>query len=270
MNYLDLFSGIGGFSLGFEQAGYHFENHYYSEINKYAIQIYQNHWPKAIGVGSITGITPKELGKIDLITFGFPCQDLSSAGKQQGFNGKRSILFFEAVRIIQELKPTVFIFENVQGILSHNNCSTFETVLRTIANIGLYECEWQLINSSWFLPQNRPRVYFIGYLPGKSKSKVFPYIQTNEISNEKKENRLVANCLTCKNSSSYHGGGSVIIKLGKRHRVLTELECERLQGFPDNWTEGISFAQRSKAIGNAVSVPITRMIASKLRENVIW
>lgn len=271
LNYLDLFSGIGGFSLGFEQAGYNFDKHYYSEINKYAIQVYQKHFPTAVGLGTITGIKPEELGKIDIITFGFPCQDLSSAGNRAGYSGKRSVLFFEAIRLIQELKPSVFIFENVEGLLTHGEGRTFETTLRTIADLGLYECEWQLLNSRWFLPQNRPRIYFIGYLEKKSIQKVFPFTQ-EDIKNrwKKSAKRVVSDCLTCSSAGGATAGGSMIRKTKNGLRVLTEVECERLQGFPDNWTKGITKRQRYKACGNAVSVPITRYIAQKLKESVIW
>jgi len=174
MNYLDLFSGIGGFALGFERAGWKFNNHYFSEIDKHAIKIYQRHFPSAVGVGDIAGVRPEELGQIDLITFGFPCQDLSIAGKRAGLGGSRSGLFFEAMRLIKFLRPSIFIFENVKGLLTSNRGQDFETVLREIADIGIYECEWQLLNTSWFLPQNRERVYFIGHLGERGGRKVFP------------------------------------------------------------------------------------------------
>ena len=176
MNYLDLFSGIGGFALGIEQAGVKVDKHYFSEIDKYASQIYKKHFPNAIELGDITKINPSQLGEINLITFGFPCQDLSIAGRRKGLGGSRSGLFFEAIRIIQECSPDIFIFENVKGLLASNNGKDFEIVLRTIADIRLYECEWQLLNTSWFLPQNRERIYFIGHLAGSGRSgqKVFP------------------------------------------------------------------------------------------------
>lgn len=178
MNYLDLFSGIGGFHLGLLQAGFKFEWTGFSEIDKYAKQIYQGHFPESEDLGNVRTLRTRKLiqriGHIDLITFGFPCQDLSVAGKRAGLSGKRSGLFFEAMRIIKATKPKVFIFENVKGLLSSNEGRDFATVLRTITDIGLYECEWQLLNTRWFLPQNRERLYFIGHLAGASRPKVFP------------------------------------------------------------------------------------------------
>ncbi|RKY32663.1 MAG: hypothetical protein DRP74_02165 [Candidatus Omnitrophota bacterium] len=120
INYLDLFSGIGGFVLGIQKAGIEFNKHYFSEIDKYAMKIYKQHFPNAIELGNICKINGKALKKIDLITFGFPCQDLSIAGKRKGLGGSRSGLFFEAIRIIQECKPPIFIFENVKGLLISN------------------------------------------------------------------------------------------------------------------------------------------------------
>ena len=174
VNYLDLFSGIGGFHKGILEAGIKINKCYFSEINKYATKIYSKRFPDSIPLGSVTGIKAEELGKIDLVTFGFPCQDLSVAGKRRGLKGERSGLFFEAMRLIRELKPSLFVFENVAGLLTSNDGKDFEVVLREVADIGIYECEWQLLNTSWFLPQNRERVYFVGHLGGTGGSKVFP------------------------------------------------------------------------------------------------
>lgn len=180
INYVDLFSGINGFALGIQQAGIKFKKHYFSEIDKHAIQITKRHFPNAIELGDINGIKPETLGKIDLVTFGFPCQDLSIAGKRAGLGGARSGLFFKAMWLIKQLLPLVFIFENVKGLLTSNDGKDFEIVLREIADIGLYECEWQLVNTSWVLPQNRERVYFIGHLGKGSGQKVFPITEIGQ------------------------------------------------------------------------------------------
>lgn len=116
MRYIDLFSGIGGFALGLKHAGIEFEEHWFSEIDKNAINIYKKHFPNAKELGNVRAIRDFSGIKADIITFGFPCQDLSVAGKRRGLAGARSGLFFEAVRIIRELKPKYFIFENVKGL----------------------------------------------------------------------------------------------------------------------------------------------------------
>ena len=179
MNYLDLFSGGGGFHQGLVQAGFKFDWCGHSEVDKYAEQVYHKHFPESRCLGDVRTINPDELPKINLITFGFPCQDLSVAGKQRGLHASRSGLFFEAMRIVESAKPDIFIFENVKGLLSSSEGRDFEVVLRTIADLGLYDCEWQLVNTRWVLPQNRERIFFIGHLRGRSRPKVFPITESD-------------------------------------------------------------------------------------------
>src|SRR3990167_2034992 len=209
ITHLDLFSGICGFHLGIVQAGIKIDKCYFSEIDKYATQIYKKHFPGSIELGDVRNIKGNELGKVDLITFGFPCQDLSVAGKRAGLDGARSGLFFEATRLIRECKPSIFIFENVAGLLTSNDGKDFEVVLREIADIGLYECEWQLLNTSWFLPQNRERVYFIGHIAGGSGRKVFPIGESNSEVNEL-QGQPITNSIKARYEAS--GDGSYIIE----------------------------------------------------------
>ena len=116
---LDLFSGIGGFHLGFERAGYEVKS-YFSEIDKHAVAVYKQQFKDAEYVGSVTDVRGAELPRIDLITFGSPCQDFSLAGKRKGLSGDRSSLVLEAIRLINECRPSVFIWENVKGTFSSN------------------------------------------------------------------------------------------------------------------------------------------------------
>lgn len=172
---LDLFSGIGGFHLGFEKAGFKVKS-YFSEIDKHAIAVYKHQFKDAEYVGSVTDVRGEQLPKIDLITFGSPCQDFSLAGKRKGMGGERSSLVLEAIRLIDECRPSVFIWENVKGTFSSNNGADFAAILQAFTNIGGYRCEWQLLNTSWVLPQNRERVYLVGYStkPGRNWRGVFP------------------------------------------------------------------------------------------------
>jgi len=200
INVLDLFSGIGGFHQGLVEAGVEIGKCYFSEIEKNAIKVYKKHFPESVELGDVSRIDGKSIGEINLITFGFPCQDLSIAGKRKGLQGSRSGLFFEATRLIRECRPDIFIFENVKGLLSSNNGKDFEVVLREIADIGVYECEWQLLNTSWFLPQNRERIYFIGHLAeaGRGGQKVFPIGEIdsdfNGIQRQAREERTGISC----------------------------------------------------------------------------
>jgi len=159
---LDLFSGIGGFHLGFKRAGYEVTS-FFSEIDKHAIAVYKHQFPNSTYVGSVTNVRGSKLPSIDLITFGSPCQDFSLAGKRKGMEGQRSSLILQAIRLIHECQPRVFIWENVKGTFSSNNGADFWAIIQAFANIGGYRLEWELINTSWFLPQNRERIYLVGY-----------------------------------------------------------------------------------------------------------
>jgi DNA (cytosine-5)-methyltransferase 1 len=226
-NLLDLFSGIGGFHQGLAKAGMKFNKTYFSEIDKYAIANYKYNHKGAEYAGSVTTIFGRELRKSEsekwIVTFGFPCQDISLAGKRKGFSGDRSSLFFEAIRIIRELRPTIFIAENVKGIFSSQAGRDFATVLRTFADLRIYDIEWQLLNTRWFLPQNRERVYFIGHLRGASGSKVFPIRKTNSISAQKSKKQQSVNCLSCRNVGQYSTVGAICIidKKGNKKKNQT-------------------------------------------------
>lgn len=162
INQLDLFSGIGGFHLGFERAGYEVTS-YFSEVDKHAIAVYKHQFPNSTYVGSVTDVRGAELPTIDLITFGSPCQDFSLAGKRKGMEGQRSSLILEAIRLIGECRPSVFVWENVKGTFSSNDGADFWAIIQAFTDIGGYRLEWQLLNTSWFLPQNRERIYLVGY-----------------------------------------------------------------------------------------------------------
>jgi len=163
-------------------------------------------------MGDITNISTDELRGlsdrirgINLITFGFPCQDLSIAGNRKGLEGKRSGLFFEALRIIEAVRPDCFIFENVKGLFSSKNGADFKAVLQAVADIGLYDCQWQLLNTRWFLPQNRERIYFVGLLRGQRKfgRKIFPVGEDISRIDERTAETAVVRTLT----AGGHSGG---------------------------------------------------------------
>ena len=191
INLLDLFSGIGGFHLGLSQAGFKV-NSYYSEIDKYAIKTYNYNFKNSTYVGSVTNIQRDKLPKkINAITFGSPCQDFSLAGKRKGLDGDRSSLISEAINLIREFKPDFFIWENVKGTFSSNNGEDFWAIIKTFTDIGGYRLEWQLLNTSWFLPQNRERIYLVGYTPTRSRGQIFPIGEITKNINEeiRKKNR---------------------------------------------------------------------------------
>ena len=174
MNCLDLFSGIGGFSLGMKQAGINIDHHFNSDIDTYANAVYKYNFKNSKNVGSVTDVSGKQLPKIDIITFGSPCQDFSLAGRRSGMGGERSSLITEAIRLIRECRPSVFVWENVKGTFSSNNGEDFWAIIKEFTNIGGYRLEWQLLNTKWFLPQNRERIYLVGHLAEGNTKEVFP------------------------------------------------------------------------------------------------
>lgn len=178
--YFSTFTGIGGFEIGIHKAIPNAVCVGYSEIDKYATQIYQRRYPNHKNYGDITKINEKELPDFDLLVGGFPCQSFSIAGKRGGFSDTRGTLFFDIARIIKHKKPRILLLENVKGLLSHANGQTFRTIITTLDELG-YDAQWQLLNSKNFgVPQNRERVYIVGHLRGTPRPQVFPFTRENE------------------------------------------------------------------------------------------
>jgi DNA (cytosine-5)-methyltransferase 1 len=165
IRFVDLFAGIGGIRLGFEQAMHDFgmacECVLSSEIDEHARATYQANFGE-MPSGDIYKIDA--FPEFDFLLAGFPCQPFSYAGKQKGFGDTRGTLFFEIERLLNHHKPSGFLLENVPGLVSHDNGRTFDTILNTLRSIG-YSVEWRILNSSEFdVPQNRIRVYIVGTL----------------------------------------------------------------------------------------------------------
>jgi|SRR6185436_863015 len=325
VKYFSMFTGIGGFELGIGDRGTCIG---YSEVDKYAIQIFEKHFPHYKNYGDATTIIPDELPNFDLLVGGFPCQSFSVAGKRGGFKDTRGTLFFDIARIIERKRPSYLLLENVKGLLNHDKGNTFATIVSTLDELG-YDCEWSVLNSKNFgVPQNRERVFIVGYLRGKPRRQIFPFSGDHEEDNQKN----ISNTIDCnyykgidnhgqrthigtlrthkdgqgfrevksgnaptlpararedgsgqpviavplkflnRNQRNYQGDYSFTVDglntggvmQGFGIRRLTPKECERLQGFPDDWTSGISETQRYKCLGNAVTVNVISEIIKRL------
>jgi len=278
MKVFSMFSGIGGFELGTVMASKDIEFVGYSEIDKYAIQIYEKHFSGVYNYGNATRINPRELPDFDILVGGFPCQAFSVAGKRRGFNDTRGTLFFDIARICSEKRPRYLVLENVKGLLSHDNGKTFQTILGVLSDMG-YGVEWQVLNSkNYGVPQNRERIFIVGHLGGSGGQKILSLERTmSEIGSNKlrqtgvigkdSEATRVYDIKGLSRTIKYGGGMGAKTGLYTDHkgiRRLTPTECERLQGFPDGWTEGLSDTQRYKTLGNAVTVNVVAEILKAL------
>lgn len=228
---------------------------------------------------SITDVPASAIPRHDLLVGGFPCQAFSIAGKRRGFEETRGTLFFDIARILSHHRTKYFILENVKGLTNHDNGRTFKFIIKTLAELG-YDLQWQVLNSKDFgVPQNRERVFIVGHLRGERRPEIFPIIRNSENACE------IVGRLTGINGHDYlkrvysvngvsptiptgtggnHEGKFLVDNplQGMRIRRLTPIECERLQGFPDGWTEGVSDTQRYKMLGNAVTVNVVEYIVN--------
>lgn len=170
MKFLELCAGIGGFRQALENLGCECVG--YSEIDKHAIKLYSAWYNDECNFGDITKIEAEKLPDFELLVGGFPCQAFSVAGKRGGFNDTRGTIFFDFARIMKAKKPKFAIFENVKGLLNHDGGKTYETMLRTLDELG-YNAQWGILNTRFHgLPQNRERVYIVANLRERSSTKI--------------------------------------------------------------------------------------------------
>ena len=162
MKVLDLFSGIGGFSLGLERAG--METIAFCEFDEHAQKVLRKHWPDVPIHSDVRSLNGHDYrGAVDVVTGGFPCQDLSTAGEKAGFSGERSSLYIEMLRIISECRPQFAIFENVTGLLTGDSGRWFAKFLYDLAEIG-FDAEWHCITASDIgAHHHRDRVWIVAY-----------------------------------------------------------------------------------------------------------
>jgi DNA (cytosine-5)-methyltransferase 1 len=283
LKQFDCFSGYGGFALAMKESGVKTVG--FSEVDPYANKVLAERFPEVKNYGDIRKIKIEELPTFDILTGGFPCQDLSVAGRQQGLSGRRSGLFFEWLRILKGKNPKYFILENVKGLLSSNNGWDFATIIIGLEQAG-YCVLWGLVNADIFVPQNRERVFIIGYRSDLDFRQVFPIEGKNRSfyrTGREKSYCIDANYFKGISPAGYqskrrqliHNGEGitfemmVLLEKGRSQvRRLTPLECERLMGLPDGWTDvGISDTQRYKLCGNGVVPAVVVEILKRMGVN---
>ena len=262
MKVLDLFSGIGGFALGLEAAG--FETAAFCEIDPYAQKVLKKNWPGVPIYDDVRRITADRLVSdgvgVDVITGGFPCQDISTAGTKSGLDGDRSGLWSECSRLLGEVRPRYAIFENVTNLLTGDGGDWFKRVLWDISTVG-YDAEWHCIPASAIgAHHHRDRVWILAY-PNELGLEKHGYGESNE---------PFINCETIPNPSSKGlQGGQEARNDGKdrqepRNQLITGLGG--VQG--GVWeADGVpARTHRLRCLGNAVVPQIPELIGRQIME----
>jgi len=311
IKFIDLFAGIGGIRLGFERAGARCV--WSNEYNKScAVTYIANFGEEGLIVEDIRKIKSSEIPEFDILCAGFPCQPFSiagvskkkSLGKPHGFDDKtQGTLFHEIVRILKEKKPEAFFLENVKNLEHHDKGRTFAIIKEALENLG-YSVFHKVINAKLLVPQNRERIYIIGFkdptlrfefpdIPDK-KPKIRDILEEcvpdkytltdhlwNYLQNYAKKHREKGNgfgfglvnldSYARTLSARYYKDGSEILipQEGKNPRRLTPRECARLQGFPDDFRIPVSDTQAYKQFGNAVAVLVIELLASAVIKTLI-
>lgn len=302
---IDLFAGIGGMRLGFEQLG--FDIVYSNDIDSYACQTYRANFGE-IDERDIRLVDPKSLPEFDVLLAGFPCQPFSMIGKRDGLKDPRGQLFNEVIKFLDARKPQAFVLENVKNLLKHDKGETYKFIKSALESAGggytVYESI--LDTKNFGVPQHRERVYVVGIKnpheefkfpkksirPGKTRVKEIldkkvpdKYYLSQKyysglIAHKKRhaekgsgfgcellDLKGVTNTIVCGNMGRERNliqdRPVTINKWGVRK--LTERECARLQGFPDSFKIPVSSTQAYKQFGNAVSVPVAKEMARKLK-----
>lgn len=299
--FIDLFSGIGGFRVAFEQAG--FECVFSSEIDEKAQITYKENFNE-VPDGDIAKISVAKIPNHDVLLAGFPCQPFSIAGKREGVKDRRFSVFYHIKRILRAKKPPCFLLENVKGLVYLNKSEGLKKIVNELSKIG-YNISYKVMNTKDYsnIPQNRERVFIVGFLkdnefdfPSKTKSnkaiksillnkkqnKKFYYNKTNlyprlryKVTSKKtiyqwrkyyiRENKSNV-CPTLTANMGTGGHNVPIIKDKWGIRKLTPRECLSFQGFPLSFKlPDIALSHLYKQIGNSVSVPVVFKIAQQIK-----
>lgn len=301
---IDLFAGIGGIRIGFRKAfGKSVDFVFSSEIDKFARTSYESNFEDT-PFGDITEISEEEIPDFDFLLAGFPCQPFSNAGLKKGFDDTRGTLFFDIARIIKRHNPRVVFLENVKGFKGHNKGNTYKVVHGALEEMG-YTVFSKVLNAKDFgLPQNRERIYIIGFLDDVDtfefpeptlvvprlgdilsenvhskytlSDKLWSGHQRRKKEHKKKGNGFGYSIFTEESqytstiSARYYKDGSEILiqQDGINPRKLTPREAARLQGFPEDFKLVVSDTQAYKQFGNSVAIPVIEALAKKIQKTL--
>lgn len=303
-SFTDLFAGIGGFRIAFEQAGGTCV--FSSEWDKFAQETYRANYGET-PAGDITKIAASDIPDHDVLTAGFPCQPFSIAGvskhnalgNRHGFeHATQGTLFFDAARIIAEKQPAAFILENVKNLKQHDKGNTFRVITETLQDELGYYISHAVIDARYVVPQHRERIYIVGFRePRQFEFPTFPtvepqfrsildtevdakytltdhlweYLQNYAKKHQAKGNGFGFGMTDLEGvsrtlSARYYKDGSEILipQIGKNPRRLTPRECARLMGYPETFKIVCSDTKAYKQFGNSVVVPVVEAIAKQV------
>lgn len=296
LKFIDLFAGIGGIRLAFEDE--RTQCVFSSEWDKFSQKTYEANFG-VTPYGDITEINAKDIPNHDILLAGFPCQPFSKIGKREGFkDATQGTLFFDILRILEFHKPKAFLLENVTGLLENDGGRTIKIILKALQEQG-YDVQMKVYNSAEFgLPQNRRRIYIVGFSEELNKNFIFPQspnikkpisdiLEKNVVGYDISE-RLQKSYLFKKQDgkpqivdgnsdiqvntlvATYHKIQRItgtFVKDGKTGlRLLTKNECLQLQGFPLDFKIPVSRTQMYRQLGNTVSVPVVEFIATEIKK----
>lgn len=302
LKLLDLFAGTGAFSLAFEQTGV-VEVVLANDLDRQSKEVYDKNFSHELTCKDLNDIPDEEIPSHDILTAGFPCQPFSIAGQRNGFGDSRSNVFWKILSIVDRHSPKCIVLENVRNIITHDNGNTFATIIGNIEKRG-YTVSYKVLNTAEItgIPHHRERVYIVCLKSPKEFDLEFPKVEKRPISEflengvpdkyyytdksttwdlikanvvkrdtvyqyrrvyvrENKKNECPT--LTANMGTGGHNVPIILDSLGIRK--LTPRECFSLQGFPTTYIlPKVSDCHLYKLAGNAVSLPIVRLIAERL------
>lgn len=297
LKFIDLFAGIGGIRIPFDELGY--KCVFSSEWDKKACETYQANFGE-MPKGDITKILEQDIPSFDVCLAGFPCQAFSIMGKMQGFADTRGTMFFEVERILKYHKPRAILLENVKQLTSHDKGRTLRTILEHLDALG-YHVKYKVLNALDFgLPQKRERIIIVGFLNAtlaekwsfdferkpynlsdilEDESKVDSSLFASEMIREKRKQSVIGkdvfypsvwhenksgNISVLDYSCALRTGASYNYLLVNGVRRFTSRELLRLQGFPDSYKIVVSNQEIRRQTGNSVAVPMIREVAKEM------
>ena len=300
---ISLFAGIGGFDLGFSNAGFNLI--WANDFDKYAVETYKANFGDNVILGDINEIELNSLPEFDVLIGGFPCQPFSMMGAEKGFEDTRGTLFFRIAEILkykidQGRKPRTVILENVRSLRTHNKGKTFKTIKRVLENELNYKVFDQVLNTADYgIPQTRNRTYIVCFandnaefeFPDKQElnltlqdlletevddkyflsERILPTILSDGTGGYKAKSEIdlkIARPLCATMAKMHRACQDNYVTQNNRVRRLTPRECARLQGFPVEFVIPVSDSQAYKQFGNAVTVNVSRAVAAKVRQEL--